>query len=332
LRTTLLLVGIKFKIDNMKKLGSVTGWLAFVSMFISPFFVQSVFAQQSLDTTKNVGSNKIWTPVQKSDYTTARKRFKTRLIKYGPSPQSQEETDSADVPPPGVTQFFFKSGNLTLKAWINKPNEKNIKNHPAIIFLHGGLAFGKGDWDMAKPFRDSGFIVITPMLRGENGQKGIFTFLYDEINDAIAAGAYARRQRYIDSNRIYLAGHSDGGTLALLAAMSCRYFKKAASFSALPDQVSYYSFGIDPKLIPFDTTDRREFQMRSPLEYANSFKCSARLYYGTEEPGFLSSSNQQTAEIAKNNGLDVKACEVEGGHMSAVEREMDLSIIFFNQH
>jgi dienelactone hydrolase len=320
------------KNGNMKKLASVTGWLAFVSTAISPFFMQSIFAQQHLDTTMNIGSNKIGAPVQKSDYATERKRFKTRLIRYGPSPQSPEETDSADAPPPGVTQIFFNSGNLTLKAWINKPNEKNNKKHPAIIFLHGGLAFGKGDWDMAKPFRDSGFVVITPILRGENGQKGIFTFLYDEINDAIATAACARRQRYIDRNRIYLAGHSDGGTLALLTAMSCGYFKKAASLSALPDQVSCYAFGIDPKLIPFDTTDRREFQMRSPMEYARSFKCSARLYYGTKEPGFLSSSNQQTAAIAKNSGLDVKAFAVEGGHMSAVEREMNLSIIFFNQH
>lgn len=183
---------------------------------------------------------------------------------------------------------------------------------------------------MTKPFRDAGFIVITPMLRGENRQKGFFSFLYDEVNDAIAAAEYARRQPYIDNKRIYLAGHSVGGTLALLASMSCGYFRKAASFSALPDQVSYYAFGIDPQMIPFDTTDIREFQMRSPKEYANSFKCPTRLYFGTEEPLFLSSSNQQTAAIAKDKGLDVEAFAVQGGHMSAIEGEMKLAIVFFD--
>jgi dipeptidyl aminopeptidase/acylaminoacyl peptidase len=293
--------------------------------------MQNVFAQQRVDTTMNDESNKTLGQVQKSDYIKARKEFKTRLIKYAGSPQKPEASDSADAPPPGVTQVLFKSGNLILKAWINTPNEKNNREYPAIVFLHGGLSYGKGDWDMTKPFRDAGFIVITPMLRGENGQKGLFTFLYEEVNDAIAAAEYARRQPFIDNKRIYLAGHSVGGTLALLTSMSCGYFKKVASFSGLPDQVSNYKFGIDPKVIPFDTADIKEFQMRSPMEYANSFKCPARLYYGTKEPRFLSSSNQQTAAIAKNKGLDVEAIEVQGGHMSAVEGEMKLAINFFNR-
>jgi len=261
----------------------------------------------------------------------ARETFKTTLIKQEGSPQKPQPEDSADAPPSGAIRIFFKTrDNLTLMAWINVP--KGNGKYPAIVFLHGGLSFGKGDWDMTKPFRDAGFIVITPMLRGENGQKGIFTFFYDEVNDVIAAGEYARQQPFINRNRIYIAGHSIGGILTLLVCMSCREFKKAASFSGLPDMVSDYKYVIDPQQIPFDTTDKREFQMRSPMAHANSFKCPVRMYFGTEEPWIMGSISQQTAAIAKRAGLDVEAIVAQGGHMSAVESEMRLAIKFFNKN
>ena len=292
----------------------------------SVLFFQSVFAQQ------NDGTIKSEAQFQNNDYINSRKQFETKLIKHVSSPQQPATSDSADVPPMGISECFFKSGNLTLKVWINKPNDTVNKKYPLVVFLHGGLAFGKEDWDMTKPFREAGFVVITPMLRSENGQAGNFTFLYDEVNDVIAATEYARHLSFIDDERIYLAGHSVGGILALLTSMSYKHFKKAVSFSGLPDMLSNYKYVIDPNDIPFDTTNTKELKMRSPMAYANSFKCPVRMYFGTEEPWILGSTSQQTAAIAKINGLDVKALVVHGGHMSAVEGEMKLAINFFNEN
>jgi dipeptidyl aminopeptidase/acylaminoacyl peptidase len=268
---------------------------------------------------------------QNSNYGEVRKAFKTNLIKQEGSPQKPDPSDSADLPPSEATQIFLISvDNLKLKAWINMPADKNNRKYPAVVFLHGGLSFGKADWDMTKPFRDSGYIVITPMLRGENSQKGIFSFLYNEVDDVLAAAAYLKQQPFIDNDRVYLAGHSVGGILSLLTVMSRKSFKKAVSFSGLPDMVSYHRYVIDPNNIPFDTTDRREFEMRSPMAYARSFSCPIRLYFGTEEPWIMGNTSERMAIIAKKGGLDVKAVAVEGGHMSAVEEEMKLAIRFFN--
>lgn len=306
---------------------STSSIIKIVCILITASLFQSTFAQQNND-----GTIKPEIQIQKEDYANVRKEFKTKLIKKTGSPQKPEATDSADMPPSGVTQIFFKtSNNLTLKAWINVPTGKNNGKYPVIVFLHGGLSFGKGDWDMTKPFRDAGFIVITPMLRGENGQPGMFTFLCDEVNDAIAAAEYVKQQPFINNKRIYLAGHSVGGILALLTSMSCKDFKKAASFSGLPDLVLYHKYVIDPKEIPFDTTDKREFQMRSPMAYANSFKCPVRMYFGTEEPWIMGSTSMQTTAIARRSGINAEAIAVQGVHMSAVEGEMKLAIKFFNQ-
>jgi dipeptidyl aminopeptidase/acylaminoacyl peptidase len=264
--------------------------------------------------------------IQKDDYAKARRHFRTKLLKEGPAPQKQ----TMPQPPKGVTEIEYPSGKLRLKAWVNRPNDPGKRKLPAVLFLHGGFGFSQEDWDMTLPYREAGFIVLTPMLRGENGQPGIYTLFYDEVEDVLAAADYLSKQSYVDARHIYVAGHSVGGTLALLAAMTSRRFRAASSFSGSPDQVLYCKYGIRPEGIPFDQTNPREFQLRSPLAYATSFKCPARLYYGTQEPHFHLTT-QRTAELAKKRNLDVEAIQVEGNHMSHVPASMKQSIDFFRE-
>jgi dipeptidyl aminopeptidase/acylaminoacyl peptidase len=262
--------------------------------------------------------------VRAEDYGGVRKAFRTKLSRRGPSPQKERMTD----PPAGARAVEFASGDLRLRAWVNAPAADGAARRPAVVFLHGGFGFGKGDWDMTRPYRDAGYIVLAPILRGENGQAGTFTLFYDEVDDALAAGEFLRRQPYVDGGRLFVAGHSVGGTLALLAAEASGRFRAAASFSASPDQVLYCRHGIRKESIPFDVADARELEVRSPLAYAGSFKCPARLYYGTKEKHF-EKTTQRTAAVAKEKGLDVEAVAVEGSHTSAVPEAMKRSIAFF---
>src|SRR5206468_2647773 len=151
---------------------------------------------------------------------------------------------------------------------------------PAVLFLHGGFAFGSEDWDQAKPFRDAGFVTMLPILRGENGQPGSYTMFYDEVDDVAAAAEVLAKTPGVDPNRIYVAGHSAGGTLAMLGAMTSKRFKGCASFSGSPDQVAFVREQED--LAPFDPDDVTELMMRSPLAFPKSFKCPARLYWGDQ--------------------------------------------------
>ncbi|MFT3910770.1 MAG: prolyl oligopeptidase family serine peptidase [Ferruginibacter sp.] len=289
------------------------------------------FAQQAADTASDDGTIKPLLQNRNEDYATVRSLFKTKLIKQGHAPS---RIDSIASIPQGVTQIEFAtvSGKetLNLKAWINMPFKHRNQKHPVVIFLHGGYAFEKEDWDMAKPFRDSGFIVVAPVLRAEDGQAGIFSMFYNEVDDIVSLAAYLRTLPYIDKNNMYISGHSVGGTVALLAAMSTNYFRKAVSLSASPDQAIYCKYGINPKFIPFDTSNIKEFEVRSPLCYAGSFKCPVRLYYGSNERHWRLST-MQTAAVAQSKGLDVQAFEVDGGHEDAVPIEMKLAIKFFKE-
>jgi dipeptidyl aminopeptidase/acylaminoacyl peptidase len=226
-----------------------------------------------------------------------------------------------------VSVVEIPSGTLRLQAWMNRPTEVRRK-HPAVLFLHGGFAFDRDDWDVSQLYRDAGFVVLTPILRGENGQPGSFTLWYDEVDDVLAAARFLSEQPSVDAERLYVAGSSAGGTLALLAAEASGLFRAAASFSASPDQAVLVKYAkID---LPFDKADARELQMRSPLAYARSFKCPVRIYYATQDHFVLTS--QRTAAVAKERGLDVEAVGMEGDHGSIVPLGIKQSIGFFQKH
>ena len=265
--------------------------------------------------------------VQEQDFATARKAFHTALTRRGPSPQSEPPA----TPPSGVEQVDFRSGELRLKAWLSKPKEDD-RRHPAVLFLHGGFAFGvPEDWDASRPFRDAGWVVMTPMLRGENGQEGSFTLFYDEVDDVLAAASWLRGRSFVDGERVFVAGPSAGGTLALLAAMLSKEFRAAASFSASTDQAVLCAHAKQASRdVPFDVHDRKELEMRSPLAYARSFQCPARLYVGRDEPEFQLTT-RATADAAKAAGKDVDATVVEGDHSSSVLPAVKLALTYFQR-
>jgi dienelactone hydrolase len=259
-------------------------------------------------------------PPQTEDYAQARKTFQTKLIRQGPAPQAWQPAQIED----GVDEVVYQSGNLKLKAWVSsvEPNQKR----PAVLFLHGGFAFGEDDWDQVEPFENAGFAVMIPTLRGENGLPGSYSMFYNEVDDVLAAADVLAKRPDVDPDRIFVAGHSVGGTLALLASMTSSRFRAAASFSGSPDQVAW-SRG-QPQVVPFNPNDNREYQMRSPLAFPASFKCPVRVYYGSQEFLF-SRSSQKLAEMAKKHNLDVEAVSVPGDHLSSVDEAMQQAIVFF---
>ncbi len=259
------------------------------------------------------------------DYAQARSQFRTKLLRKGPPPQA---SGPLPRPPAGVTELEYTSGELRLKAWVNRPADESRKR-PAVVFLHGGFAFGEGDWEQARPYRDAGFIVLTPILRAENGQPGAWSYFYDEVDDVLAAAELLSKQPYVDASNIFLAGHSVGGTLTILASMASPMFRAAASFDGA-------SLSSDrPDFVPFDTRDPREIQLRSPMVYAGSFKCPVRIYSAMARIGtgrhIIPLAWMRSAILAKRRGIDVEAVEIEGDHSTHVPAAMRQSIVFFQK-
>jgi acetyl esterase/lipase len=260
-------------------------------------------------------------PAPASDYAAARAGFRTHLVKRGPfSPTWRPYT------PDDANAVDYESSGLRLRAWLSRAAEGG--RHPAVLFVHGGASFGAADWQMIQPFRDAGFVVMMPMLRGENGQPGDFSLFYDEVDDVLAAAEVLARQPDVDAQRIYLAGHSSGGSLALLAALASHRFRAVASFSGSPDFARLVALPGADGIIPYDPHDAREVRMRSTFEFAAGFTCPARLFWGSEEPG-VADDNRGTVSRARSAGLDVEGIEVAGGHQTMVAPAIAQAIEFF---
>jgi dipeptidyl aminopeptidase/acylaminoacyl peptidase len=261
-------------------------------------------------------------PLIAGDYALARMSFHTHLLKLGPAPD-----DGGSLTPPGGAQLLqYQSGGLSLAAWRSVPSKNERHKRPAMLFLHGGNALGEGHWDLVRPYLRVGYVVMMPAFRAENGQAGAFSGFYDETGDVVAAARALAIQPDVDPSRIFVAGHSIGGTLTLLAVLSSSMFRGASSFSGNPSAFAFFEHF--PEDIRFDAGDIREFEMRSAVCYATSFKCPVLMLHGAREAR-MDAPSDLTASRAKVAGLKVESTVVPGDHFSALPEEIRRSLAFF---
>jgi len=143
------------------------------------------------------------------------------------------------------------------------------KNHsdgplPAILFLHGSLGnFKPYVWVWSQLAEEAGVVIIAPSFGSGNwlGPGG--------PEAALAALSYAENKVDLDSERIYLAGISNGGLgVSKLAEMEAKTFRGLIYLSpVMPADIVMQSSFLDawrgkPVLIITGQTDRR-----IPLEY-----------------------------------------------------------------
>jgi dipeptidyl aminopeptidase/acylaminoacyl peptidase len=264
-------------------------------------------------------------PVQTTTYVKARALFRTELLQKGPAPGDFEQLGT----PAGAKRVSYPGGPdgaIKLTAWVS-PYQPSSTLRPAVLFLHGGNATGHGHWELMKPYADAGFVVMLPTLRGENGQKGSFSGFYDEVDDTSAAARYLEELPGIDRSRIFLAGHSVGGTLSLLTAMN-RKFCAAVPISSNPD--AWRFFGRFQEDIRFNPKNPQEFVMRSAVCFAHSVQCPMLLLRGTEE-GRFQQRHSLFIERARAGGVSIDQKQIPGDHNGAVPGAIAESIRFFNR-
>lgn len=161
------------------------------------------------------------------------------------------------------------------------PAPKDGKKHPAVIWLIGGYGGISNDdylWK-AQPadndqngsaFRKAGITLMVPSFRAENANPGHYEMFYGELNDLDSARAWLAQQPYVDPDRIYLAGHSTGGTRALLASELSSEYRAVFSLGGIPDLKKRIKAAPMAVNIPFDQTNPLEFTLRSPQFFVSS--------------------------------------------------------------
>src|SRR6516162_7274337 len=203
--------------------------------------------------------------------TEARKGFQTKLVQRG-----SEKTPVRNPPPHLFRTVRYDAPVGKLPAYLT-PDPKDGKKHQAIIWITGGdcNSIDEGCWKEGPPandqsasaFRKAGIVMMFPSLRGGNTNPGSKEGFLGEVDDVLAAATYLARQSYVDPGRIYLGGHSTGGTLVLLTAECSARFRAVFSFGPVDDVLGY-----GPRFNPFVLSDRKESQLRAPVRWLHSIR------------------------------------------------------------
>ncbi len=234
----------------------------------------------------------------------------TKLTQHGSAPQPYDD----EAPPANVTEVIFPSGNLQLKAWVFRPPGVE-EPRPALVFFHGGFAFGDGDFETCQPFMDAGYVVMTPMLRGENGNPGEFQLFYGEIDDARAACQWLAQQPYVNKQRIYTFGHSiGGGVSAVLSMMDNVPIRHGGSSGGLYDQLTFLGW---MDTIPFENTPR-ERSVRLLVGNTQLMQRTHYGYIGTEDDAF----EDVVEKLHKSPVEKLKVETVPGDHFSSFDESL----------
>jgi len=174
-------------------------------------------------------------------------------------------------PPAGVLEKVTYKAPLGANAAYVTPVRSGGRG-PAIIWIVGGFACGidEGLWQDAPPendqtaaaFRKAGIAQMFPALRGANGNPGHHECFLGEVDDILAAADFLAQRADVDPARIYLGGHSTGGTMVLLAAESTARFRAVFAFGPVADARQYGTHGCLPADVRED-----EARLRAPVAF-----------------------------------------------------------------
>lgn len=219
--------------------------------------------------------------VSAQSFAEAHDAFQTTLVK------KENDLDEIPAPPEGIfdlVKYPSKVGDLA--AYVSSDPGDGQK-HPLIIWVVGGWGNGIDDFPWCYPawdndqtgsaFWQAGVLTMYPSFRGGCGNPGNYETLFGEVDDIVSAYEYAASLPYVDPDRIYLGGHSTGGTRALLASEYTDKFRAVFAFGAV-DKIEYHN----NSQFTFDTDNEEEYKMRSPIYWLDSVKSPTFLIEGSD--------------------------------------------------
>ncbi len=233
----------------------------------------------------------------------ARKGFSSNLIR------KEADNSGRAIPAPkelyDTIQYNAPLGKQDAYVSVN-PNDG--KKQPAIIWIPGGFTFsikqGTATEVRLPVFASAGIVGMLPSLRGGNANPGCKEYFLGEIDDILAAADHLAQLPYVDKDRIYLAGTSTGGTMALLAAESTGRFRAVFAYGPAAEVSGY-----DHNILPFDSKNGRETKLRSPLYWMHGIKTPTFVMEGN-----IGANNLESLNILKqaNRNPLVKFLPVPG--------------------
>ena len=148
------------------------------------------------------------------------------------------------------------------------------------------------------------------------GNPGSRECFYGEVDDVIAAARHLAARPDVDPQRVYVGGHSTGGTMALLVAESTDELVGVIALGPVADARDYGDGGCVPPGI-----DGLEAKVRAPIEWVEQIRTPTLIVEGGER------SNADDLPLFERYRGDapVRIVEVPGlDHFSVIAPTLEL--------
>ncbi len=283
---------------------------ALLAAFLS---VDALACRPAASTAADLGAGE--GPAPHEPFVESRRLHPTMLRSAAPSPERLGEPPT----PAAAEAVRYPSPAGDLLAWFAKPAGGGP--HPVLVYFHGGFALAPSDFALMEPVLAARWAVMTPSWRGENGNPGSLELLFGELDDAIAAIAWAADQPGVDPARIHVLGHSVGGGLAAL--VSLRPDAKVVDTASVgglyvPETfVRWAASAGNAKLVRFDPAVRTERELRVLGPHLADMVHPHQAYVGRQDLPFVENA-AGLLDAATRMGAPLRIEFVDGDHESSL--------------
>lgn len=201
---------------------------------------------------------------------------------------------------------------------------------PAGTPLFHGMALGEGDRPEHIPYVSAGFAVIAFDISGALPEKGSSAALPKAlkgfadakcgIDDALNALALALDKfPQIDPKRVFVAGHSSAGTLALQIAAASDQFQGCIAYAPVTDVEAHIGAGTIKTLDRLSPGVAKLFHDLSPINQAGAIRCPVFLFHADDD-SIVSTASLVTfrdALAAAHKSAEYVSVK-EGGHYDSM--------------
>src|SRR5207249_2157891 len=217
-----------------------------------------------------------------------------------PEPITFPELSPARAIQPGIQfqEATIDRQGVPMKVWYYQPEKAADKLAlvlvpPAGSTLFAGMDLGEGDRPEHFPYAKAGFAVASFEIDGNvpDGApdaavlKGAREFRAADAglaNAKVALGFILAKVPNIDPNRIYVAGHSSAGTLALLVAEHEPRIKACVAFAPCTDLETRLR-PVTPRLEKAIPGYKDFIRTSSPKTNADKLKCPVFLFHAKDD-------------------------------------------------
>lgn len=185
----------------------------------------------------------------------------------------QEFEEDEKTTSPEIYELNIVSGGCRLYGYLLTPDKRTKKPYPTVILSHGFPGYTTNN-DLELALMRAGCVVIHMNHRGAWGSEGnyLFTNLKDDLI-AIAKWAHnpAIADQYdIDTDNIFLVGHSMGGQSVLNAAKELPFIRGIVALAAY-DIGAAFRYHMEKELFLMIETEGQCLKMGSASEvYENA--------------------------------------------------------------